>query len=136
VADRPGDIIGRGLGFPLRPSAGQGLALVGGPDKIQQSIWLILSTAPGERRMRPTFGCGVHDLVFSANTSRLRALVTQRVRDALTRWEPRIDVLDVQAVTADGRRELLLVRVDYRMRVNNAVFNLVYPLYLGEGVTR
>jgi phage baseplate assembly protein W len=82
--------------------------------------------------MRPGFGCGIHDLVFDLNTAALRALVSQQVRDALTRWEPRIDVVDVRAETPPEGGNYLLIRIDYRIRVNNAFQNLVYPFFLNE----
>ncbi len=63
------DFIGRGFPFPLRPTAAHRLAFVSGDEKIRQSICLILSTAPGERQMRPDFGCGIHGLVFRPNTA-------------------------------------------------------------------
>ena len=83
--------------------------------------------------MRPEFGCGINDLVFEANTVALRAIVQRRVREALTRWEPRIDVTDVRVETAPDARNYLIVRIDYRVRANNAFFNLVYPFFLNEG---
>ncbi len=106
---------------------------VSGDEEIRQSIWLILTTAPGERQMRPEFGCGIYDLVFDANTAMLHGLVQENVRVALTKWEPRIDVLDVRVESPPEQRNLLLIHVDYRIRANNAFFNLVYPFFLIEG---
>jgi phage baseplate assembly protein W len=136
VADQAVDVIGRGWPFPVKPDAGGRLAFAGGDEKIRQSIWLILATAPGERQMRPQFGCGVGDLVFDANTARLRGIVEVKVREALTRWEPRIDVDDVRAETPPDARNHLLIHVDYRVRANNAAYNLVFPLFLEEGAQR
>jgi phage baseplate assembly protein W len=102
---------------------------------VNQSIWLILSTAPGERQMRPDFGCGIHDLVYQANTAAFRGVVQQQVRDALIRWEQRIDLLDVRVETDenDPIQTRLLIHIDYRIRSNNAFYNLVYPFYVNEG---
>ena len=84
--------------------------------------------------MLPEFGCGIHDLVFEANTAALRGLVREQVRDALTRWEPRIDVVDVRVETpTPAQRNYLVILVDYRVRANNAFFNLVFPFFLDEG---
>ncbi len=131
--------LGQGPAFPVAVSDGA-LPLHAGDQKIQESIWLILATAPGERVMRPDFGCGIHDLLFAANTAQTRALAVQRVQDALTRWEPRIDALSVTAGVPEDpgsglvdQRNVLLITIDYRIRANNAVFNLVYPFYLTEG---
>jgi phage baseplate assembly protein W len=127
------DFQGRGWSFPVKPGAGGRLAFTGGEEKIRQSIWIILSTAPGERQMRPDFGCGIHDLVFEPNTPALHGLVQTRVRESLTRWEPRIDVTDVRVEAPPEARNYLLIRIDYRIRSNNAFYNLVYPFFINEG---
>jgi phage baseplate assembly protein W len=125
---------GRGWPFPVKPGPNGRMSLLGGEEKIRQSIWLILSTAPGERQMRPDFGCGIHDLVFQPNTAALRGVVRARVQDALVRWEPRIDVVDVRVETPPEAQNYLLIRIDYRVRINNAFYNLVYPFFINEGV--
>jgi phage baseplate assembly protein W len=101
--------------------------------RIEEAIYLILSTAKGERVMMPNFGCGIHELVFAPNNVQTRALVVQQVREALVAHEARVDVLDVTAESSDGEPNLLLVRVNYRVRANNALGNLVYPFYINEG---
>ena len=126
-------ILGHGFPLPMKPGASGRFDYLGGEEKIRQSIWIILSTAPGERVMLPQFGCGLHELVFEANTAALRGLVQEKVRESLMRWEPRIDVIDVRAETAPETRNYLLIRIDYRIRSNNAFYNLVYPFYLNEG---
>jgi phage baseplate assembly protein W len=83
--------------------------------------------------MLPEFGCGIHDLVFAPNNPGTLALVEQNVREALTAYERRVDVLDVAAESAPENRNLLLIRVSYRIRANNAAGNFVYPFYIGEG---
>lgn len=127
------DFLGQGWHYPVAASA-NGPQWASGADKIRQSIWLILSTAKGERIMLPGFGCGVHDLIFSANTAGLRGLVAVAVRDALTRWEPRVDVLDVRVETPDDARNRVIISIACRIRANNAALNLVYPFSLDEGV--
>jgi phage baseplate assembly protein W len=126
------DFLGKGWPFPIRRQDGL-VQLVDGADLIRRSIYLILSTAPGERLMRPDFGCGIHELVFQPNTPTLRGAVEAKVRDALVRWEPRVDVLEVRAEPGAEGPHQLLIRVDYRIRTNNALFNLVYPFFLTEG---
>ena len=128
------DFLGKGATFPLKPDGSGRLTFSSGEDLIQQSILLILDTAPGERVMRPEFGCGIHELVFEANTSMLHARVQHRVKEALLRWERRIDVLNVRVETPADEKTLLLIRIDYRVRANNSFFNLVYPFFLNEGV--
>jgi phage baseplate assembly protein W len=133
TAGANGDFLGQGWSYPVVPDQNGSLRLVGGDLKIRQSLWIILSTAPGERPMRPEFGCGIHDLVFMPNTAALRGMVQQRVQDALVRWEPRISLLGVQVDTPADARNYLSIRIDYSIRTNNAVFNLVFPFFLNEG---
>lgn len=124
---------GKGWAFPIRPGPNGALGTVQEEAAVTNSLFLILSTAQGERLMRPTFGCGIHDLVFQANTAALRGEVEIRVREALVRWEPRIDVLGVRAETSAAEPTQLLIRIDYRLRTNNSLYNLVYPFFLTEG---
>ena len=128
------DVLGRGWPFPVRPGPDGRIRLLGGERKIQQSIWTILATSPGERVMRGDFGAGLPRDVFAPNDPRNRALISVRAREALIRHEPRIDVLDVRVDTDPAEDSRVLIQVDYRVRVNNAVINLVFPLYLTEGV--
>src|SRR4051794_37035994 len=116
-----------GWPFPIRPDEQGHLRLTGGEEKVRQSLWIILSTAPGERQMLPQFGCGIHDLLFEPNTAALRGLVQEKIREGLVRWEPRIDVLDVRVEPDGEASNILLIYIDYRMRANNAFYNLVYP---------
>lgn len=127
------DLIGRGWPYPLKPAPDGTLELLGGPEKVRESILLIMTTAPGERVMLPEFGCGIHDLVFQPNTAMLRAQVQARVGDALNRWEPRIDVLDVRVETDEQSRNYMLIHIDYRLRDSNSLYNLVYPFFVNEG---
>jgi phage baseplate assembly protein W len=127
-------IIGSGWAFPVIPAADGGLALVSDETRIKQSIWLILATAPGERVMLPTFGCGIHDLVFQPNTVAVRGSVQAEVNDALTRWEPRVDVIDITVSTPAGQPDVMLIDIQFRLRTTNAFYNLVYPLFISEGV--
>ena len=125
--------LGRGPSFPLRPDLRGRLAYVDNDEKVRQSIYLILSTALGERLMRPEFGCGIHDYVHQANTASLRGLLQQSVHAALVQWEPRIDVLQVRVETAPRDPCEIDIAIDYRIRDNNAQHNFVYPFFLNEG---
>jgi phage baseplate assembly protein W len=122
------EFLGVGWQFPPGVEHGQ-LALAHYEESIQQAIWVILGTAPGERVMRPDFGCGIHDLVFGVNSADTAGRVASQVRGALLQWEPRIDVRDTE-VTTGGDGEVLLIRIEYQVRATNNVFNLVYPFYL------
>jgi phage baseplate assembly protein W len=124
------DLLGRGWSLPVRLDGQGEIALGRGADAVQQSIWSILATAPGERVGRPDFGCGIHDLVFAPASGGTAALVAEHVRRALTLWEPRIDLLDVR-VDSRPAEALLLIRIDYSLRAAPGPQNLVFPFYLG-----
>jgi phage baseplate assembly protein W len=124
------EFLGRGWNFPPKLDENCQVAMVEHEESIRQAVWIILSTAPGERVMRPDFGCGIHDLVFAPNSPGTAGRVAGEVRQALVRWEPRIDLLDVQATAQPGEPNTLLIRIEYRVRTTNSRFNLVYPFYL------
>lgn len=129
----PREFLGLGWKFPLQVTPAGGIARARYEQRVEESVYLILSTAKGERVMLPEFGCGIHDLVFQPNTPGTIGLVAQQVRRALVQWEPRIDVLDLVVESPPGEPTLLLIRVGYRIRANNALANVVYPFYLREG---
>jgi phage baseplate assembly protein W len=133
--DDPG-FLGRGWAFPVVAGREGGIAMAAGEESIEQAIRIILGTSPGERVMRPEFGCGIWELVMEANTAQLHGRVQARVQDALVKWEPRIDVLDVRVDAPEEEKHVLLIRIDYRVRSNNTFYNLVYPFFLQEGVQR
>lgn len=128
------EFLGRGWANPVAvdPRTGE-VAVAEYEDDIRQSLLIILETAPGERVMRPNFGCGIHDLVFTSLDSTTLQRIRSEVEGAIRRYEARVDVLRVdvdEAVVADG---ILLVEVEYRVRRTNQVGNLVFPFYFREG---
>jgi phage baseplate assembly protein W len=124
------DFLGKGWSYPVGLDREGQIHVSRGEQSIQESIWIILATAPGERVMRPDFGCGIHHLVFALNDAETRGRVQKEVSEALIRWEPRIDVLDVDVEVKGHLEEQLLINVHYRVRSTNNFFNLVYPFYL------
>jgi phage baseplate assembly protein W len=125
------DFLGKGWAFPVFNRHSK-VSVAAGEQSIRDSIWIILATAPGERVMRPDFGCGVHKLVFAVNDAATLSQVEYEVREALIRWEPRVELLDVE-VEERGHGEVLLLNIHYRVRSTNNFFNLVYPFYLTVG---
>jgi phage baseplate assembly protein W len=125
--------LGLGWKFPLQVNAQGGIAMASDEQRVEESIYMILSTGQGERKMLPSFGCGMWDRVFAPNSAATLAQIESDVRDALVSGEPRIDVLGVSTENAPAQRNLLLIRVDYRIRANQAIGNLVYPFYITEG---
>ena len=130
------DFLGRGWNMPIEldPRTGRVMSVAYEED-IRQSIFIILETAPGERVMRPNFGCGIHELVFTALDSTTIQQIRSTVQEALRRCEARIDVL---AVTVNEELNLngeLEVEIEYRVRKTNQTGNLVFPFYFREGGT-
>jgi phage baseplate assembly protein W len=126
------DLIGVGWKFPINVNAKGGLSYSCGPDRIQDAIWIVLATALGERVMRETFGAGVNDYVFQSNSDVVRTQLAAAVSHALTKWEPRIKLVNV-SVQQGSTPSQVLIAVDYQISSTNELFNLVYPLYLQEG---
>jgi phage baseplate assembly protein W len=124
------DIIGRGVAFPLRVDRRGSLALVGGGVDVAEAITLILGTAPGERPMRPEFGCGIHDYIFETIDAFTMARLEQEIRTALDRWEPRIEVLEIDFDVSNAARGELMIEISYLLRATNDLRNLVYPFYV------
>ena len=125
--------LGSGWKFPLQIASGGGLARASYERRVEESIYLILSTAKGERLMLPDFGCGIHDLVFEPNNESTLSAVESSVRHALVSYEPRIDVLSVDVENPAEQQNLLLIRITYQILANQATGNLVYPFYIKEG---
>ena len=132
--DEHKDFLGRGWAMPVTLDPRTGLVETAAhEDDIRQSIRIILETAPGERVMRPNFGCGIHDLVFAAVDSTTLQRIRSVVEEALRRFEARVDVLGVTADEDATSEGVLLVEIEYRVRKTNQIGNLVFPFYFREG---
>lgn len=124
------DFIGAGWAFPAHVAPTGSVALVRGDREIVESIGLILATAPGERPMRPEFGCGIHDLVFAPADAATAGRIAHLVRQALERWEPRIDLHGVSVGFDRAAEGMLLIDIRYAIRGDNDPRNLVFPFYV------
>lgn len=115
----------------LRLSRRGGIDMVTANAAVRQAILLLLTTAPGERVMRPDYGCDLQRLLFSPNDATTHGLAIHYVRQALLRWEPRIDILhlDADCNAADSGR--MDIRLEYRVRRTLQQDVLVLPLQLG-----
>ena len=123
------DFIGSGWSFPLAVNDSGTFELAGGTRRLEQSMRLILSTYPGERPMRPAFGCRLRDFVFRTATPDNTAELSREVRRSLVRWEPRVEVDDVDVYPDDAEPGLLYVDVHYTVKATNDERNLVFPFY-------
>ncbi len=124
------DFLGRGLAFPFQVNPRGEIALVAAERDIEQSIHIILSTRPGERVMRPTFGCRAHELLFAPRDSATEGLLAEYVEQALGRWEPRIEVQNVDVSSDPQQDGALLVEIDYRIKATHDERSIVYPFFL------
>lgn len=123
------EIIGRGWSFPPQIGAQGGLALTREVSEVEQSILIILSTTPGERVMRPTFGSRLHELLFEPANPRTLSLVEDYIREALGMWEPRIETDSVTAYLDHGTIGRILIDIEYTVKETNDERSLVYPFY-------
>ena len=122
--------LGKGWNFPVEPLASPGiLAYLDGPEKVRQSIEIILDTEPGERIMRPTFGCGLRRYLMQPNTVATRALIQHDVELALSNWEPRIQLTGVNVDPGDDPA-LVYIEIAYVHVRDGRPGNFVYPFYL------
>ena len=121
--------LGSGWSFPVMPAGNRQLPIASGLDKVDQAITLILETEPGERVMRPDFGCGLRRYLMKPNTVATRTLLREDVATALTRWEPRIKVTHV-SVDAGDDPSLVLISVSYVLTRTGQSRNFVYPFFL------
>lgn len=132
------DFLGKGWAFPLEAETEGNVATSSAEKKIEESIRIILGTARGERQMRPDFGCGIHQMVFAKNNTATAGMTEYHVEEALVKWEPRIELLNVTAYPdregAGSEGNKLIIEIQYRVIATNSIFNLVYPFYLTEGI--
>ena len=122
--------VGSGWAFPVRTDRTGSIALVSDQREIEESIRLILATSPGERPMRPEFGCAVHDYVFAPADASTAGDIAYAVRVALQRWEPRIELEGVTVRFDDTDRGVLYIDIAYVIRGTNDPRNLVFPFYV------
>lgn len=122
--------IGRGWNFPLMTDAGGRMKLVTGTDDIEQAIHIILETSPGERVMRPLFGCKAKEMVFEPQDAETFTLMASYVREALTMWEPRILVRDVQVRPHASIDGAIRCEITYEINATHDTRNIVHPFYI------
>jgi len=127
------EFLGVGWKFPVGLDDSRKIAMSKYEEDIQEAIWIVLSTAKGERVMHPDFGCGIHEMVFQTINTATLSLIELTVREALTMYEPRIELVKVSVSAEEAQSGKLLISLDYRVRSTNNQFNMVYPFYVREG---
>jgi hypothetical protein len=123
--------LGQGLGQPLAPDADGRLPFVSGPEKVRQAIYTLLDTEPGERVMRPDFGCGLRRFLMAPNNPATRASIQREIENTLSRWEPRIKLVDI-AVNPTDDQAMVLIEIHYGHALDGRQDVLVYPFYLEQ----
>ncbi len=125
------EFLGQGLTFPLQMSSRGEIALVQGDEDIRQAIQIILSTAPGERVMRPEFGCRIHELLFAPHNAETESMLIHYVEEALERWEPRVELQDVDVLpNSNGNEGTLFVEIKYQVKSTFDERSIIYPFYI------
>ena len=122
--------LGKGWRFPVDIDRTGGVSISIFEDNIRDSVFIILGTALGERIMRPTFGCQIHDLIFAPNNPTTCGLAAHYCEEALEKWEPRIKAVKAKARPAPDEPNKILIEISYTIIANSTVRNLVYPFYL------
>jgi len=122
--------VGRGWSFPPRLSDRKQVSTVSHDANIRRAIHIIIHTVPGERVMRPDFGCEIHSLIFAPANDETAATAERYVREALTRWEPRITIEEITVYAEASERGELFIRVSYTIKSTYDKHSLVVPYYL------
>jgi uncharacterized protein len=123
------DLIGSGWAFPGQITPGGSVRLVDGGEEIDAALRMILTTAPGERVMRPDFGCAMWEQVFAPVNASTLGMIEQSVREAILRWEPRVELMSVAAVPS-GDGSMIGIEISYQVKATNDHRNLVFPFYV------
>ena len=122
-------LLGCGWAFPVQVDARGRIALARGAQDIEQAIRIILLTPPGQRVMRPEFGCRIHDLIYAPMGGTTFSLARRYVEEALAMWEPRITVLAVTVQRDPEAEERLLIEIQYEINTTYDRRTLVFPFY-------
>lgn len=133
--DNPESFLGQGFKFPIEVDGATGrFAMSSYEDDIRESIFIILNTRPGERPMRPEFGCRIYDYLFESMNYTVISAMNEAVYEALLVWEPRIEDIEVDIDTERLEDGIADIKISYVVRKTNNPYNLVYPFYLNEGL--
>lgn len=133
MADATKDFLGSGWKFPPRLDARGRVELAHQEQDVEEAIRIILLTNKGERPMRPEFGSDLASLQFAPNDGATAGLARRYVEEALGMWEPRIEVMEVNAGPDTGDHARLIIDIQYRLLSTNSERNLVFPFYIITG---
>ena len=122
--------LGNGLNFPVRMNARGEIMLVTGAEDIEQSIRIILGTRPGERVMRPTFGCRAYELLFEPRSAAAASQLQEFIDEALRLWEPRIEVMSIDVSAGEYGDGSLVAEIEYQIKATHDTRSIVYPFFI------
>src|SRR5215813_4445076 len=122
--------LGKGWRFPVDLDRTGSVSMAQHEESIRDAIYIVLGTAPGERILRVTFGCDIHELVFAPNNPNTCGLAAHYCEEALKKWEPRIRNVKVKARPAPDEPNKINIDIEYTVIANSTQRNLVYPFYL------
>ncbi len=126
--------LGTGWAFPPEfEQAGGTTSMMSDAEDIHSSLEILLSTRPGERVMRPEYGCNLDELIFEPLTTTFKTYIKDLIHTAILYHEPRIDVLKIVLNDTGELEGQILIAIDYMIRSTNSRFNFVYPFYINEG---
>lgn len=126
--------LGTGWGFPpVFKKEGKEAHMVSEEEDIAESILILLNTEPGERPMRPEYGCNLRKLLFERQDSAFIANLNHQISYALLNFEPRVNFIDAQIISRDDLDGVLHIQVNYTIIITNTRHNIVFPFYLLEG---
>jgi uncharacterized protein len=124
------EFLGRGWRFPVAVNLTGGISASALEENVREAIFVVLGTAPGERVMRPDFGCQIHDLMFAPNNDETAARAEYYCEEALYKYEPRITAVKCRAAPSPDEPSRLDLRITYQIAGQQTKKNLVYPFYL------
>ncbi|WP_297946403.1 GPW/gp25 family protein [uncultured Fibrobacter sp.] len=122
--------LGRGWKFPLKFENGT-VTMSEAEEDIEESLRILLGTHPGERIMRPEFGCGIHKYCFNDYSNVTLLQITDEIKDAIKQFEPRIEIENID-IKAEAMDEVMEICIYYKIIATNSRRNLVYPFYINE----
>jgi hypothetical protein len=132
--ERDTSFLGQGWSFPPRFSpVDRSVEMVAEEEDIRESLRILFSTAPGERIMHPSYGCGLKKMVFEQISETVRTQIRDLIERAVLFFEPRITLERLELDDTQIFEGRLLILLEYTIRTTNIRSNMVYPFYLQEG---
>lgn len=126
--------LGSGWSFPPRfLDSNEGLEMSHDERDIAESLFILLSTTPGERVMNPKYGCDLQRMVYANISNSTKTLIQDMITTAILYFEPRIDVLSIDIEDKGQLEGKLEINIFYEIKGTNSRRNMVYPFYLTEG---